>query len=147
MKNIFLILAFLLILALYVFLSNVDQKNEKPDLTKKYSKTDLAKYYRVSRQTLQKWVVQFPLALFDLAKWKKTRKFTELEFLAILQEWGDDPKMVLNKKCIVSESESTYKVLRKEVKRKLEQIGISAQTWASCSVFPPSISQKIIAIL
>ncbi len=145
MKNTFIFLAMLVFLiALWFILSRAENKGDQTESSEKRNKDDLAKYYSVSRQTLQKWIQHFPVPHFDLKRWKKTRKLTEDEILSIKHVWGDDPKGVLNKKQIIDKAESTYKVLTQEVKRKLEKIGISLETWKTCSVFPPTISQNIL---
>lgn len=126
---------FLIIFVLCVFL-----------WSRKYKKDDLAKYYKVSRPTLQKWSLFFP-HLIPAEKWKSKRIFTSEEYMKIKNTWGSDSGMVLSKKQIVQMAESSYKTVAQNVKINLDKIGITLDAWESCSVFPPVISKRILEVL
>lgn len=135
MKNSFIILVFVLLIL--IFLSFFSQKENKDEL---------AKHYKISKPTLQKWVQYFPCEI-PVNAWKKMRKLTKYQSSLIKHKWGDDPKMVLNKGQIAEQASATPKTVAKYVMNNLEKIGLTQEAWDKCNVFPPEISQRIIDIL
>jgi uncharacterized protein YxeA len=111
--------------------------------TRKENKEELAKHYRISKPTLQKWVKYFHCEI-PLEQWKKQRKLTVYQSSLIKHKLGDDPKMVLNKAQIADLSSASTKTVSSYVIENLEKIGLTKEAWNKCSVFPPAISQRII---
>jgi hypothetical protein len=55
-------------------------------LVKRISKEDIAKFYGITRPTLQNWVTFFPYGT-SLSDWKKRRKFTSFEKGMMSSTW------------------------------------------------------------
>lgn len=113
---------------------------------KKKSKQELAKEYGISRPTFGKWVTHFHIGC-EKDEWKKRKILSPLEIASIKSSLGDDMSFVLSKKQIAELAESNYKTVKENVILNLDKIGISLEAWQSCSVFPPSVSKRILEVL
>ena len=114
-------------------------------LSRKLPKGELAKHYVITKKTLAKWVHYFPCSMSS-DEWKKKRKITNFEMGKIKEEWGDDVSMVLSKKQMAHRMGCDLKGLSRAVKCKLHILGLSADAWENCRVFPPEISKRITEI-
>jgi len=112
----------------------------------KINKEEVAKYYNITKPTLNKWVKYFPCSMTP-EQWKVRRKLTLLESELIKSHWGNEPDLALNKNQIADKGSACYKSLTKCVMENLEKIGLTEEAWKKCSVFPPVICQRIIDLL
>ena len=112
----------------------------------KENKEEIAKYYGITKPTLNKWVQYFPCTIsFDV--WLTKRKLMVLDSSSIKYRWGNDASLALNKTELAERGSASKKVVAKCVLANLEKIGITEEAWRKCSVFPPVISQRIIDLL
>lgn len=135
MRNFILALIIIILIALYFFFIN-----------RKENKEELAKYYKITKPTLNKWVQYFPGSISS-KHWKSKRKLTGLESAELKNHWGSNTDFVLRKEQIAEKGSASYKTLSKCVMENLEKIGLSEEAWKKCSVFPPIICQRIIDLL
>lgn len=113
---------------------------------KKENKEEIAKYYGITKPTLNRWVQYFPCTMtFDV--WLTKRKLMVLDSSSIKYRWGNDVSMVLNKTGLAEHGSASKKAVAKCVLENLDKIGITEEAWRKCSVFPPVISQCIIDLL
>jgi formaldehyde-activating enzyme involved in methanogenesis len=113
---------------------------------KKENKEEIAKYYKITKPTLNRWVQYFPCTMtFDV--WLTKRKLMVLDSSSIKYRWGNDASMVLNKTGLAEHGSASKKAVAKCVLDNLDKIGISEEAWRKCSIFPPVISQRIIDLL
>ena len=135
MKNLLFGFIFLFIVVLCIYFG-----------TRKENKEELAKYYNISKPTLNKWVKYFPSAM-TLKEWNKKRKLTGFESEGLKSHFGTNAGLVLNKSQIAEEGSACNKTLTKYVVENLEKIGLTEEAWKKCSVFPPVICERIIDLL
>jgi len=114
--------------------------------TKKYTKEDLARYYKITKPTLGKWVQYFQSDI-PFARWKKMRKVNSFEYQQLIAAFGEDQSGVMQKGQLAEKAESNYKTVRENIKRNILKIGITKEAWEKNNVFPPSISNKMLYIL
>lgn len=137
MKNsLLLILGILFVLVILCFIIGIQKEN----------KEEIAKYYNITKPTLNKWVKYFPCAITFNA-WITKRKITVFDSTCIKHKWGNDTSMVLNKSQIAELGSASNKAVTKCVMENLEKIGLTKEAWKKCSVFPPVICQRIIDLL
>lgn len=113
---------------------------------KKITKAEIAKYYNISRPTLQKWIAYFQNDVEPEA-WKKMRFLNFIQAQKLKSVFGNDMSLILSKADICRIAESDYKVVADNVKRNVSKLGISIEAWESCNVFPPVISARILDML
>lgn len=111
---------------------------------KKYSKSDLAKYYKVDKKTFNKWIVFWKITNGILADYIKRKQLSRTEAGFIIYRLGN-PEIfpVLSKKEIIEDSNGSYKSLRESVRLYPEHFGICYEDFLRMKKFPPSIANKI----
>jgi hypothetical protein len=121
--------------------------NPKKSKEVQIEKRVLYKMYGIDKKTLAKWINIFCCKYdFQFEYYKNKRKLPKSEFdeiVAILGEPSDEMP-VMNKKQIITITEGSYESLRGCVIKHPEKIGISIKDFDSLSMFPPSISKKIV---
>jgi|GEM_PF-1655024 len=127
----------------FIIFFNFKKRNKRNE---KRTKNDLARYYTISKPTLANWIKHFHPEISPF-EWKSKRFLTSEEYENILNFFGKDKTLVLNKKGIFIACESDYKILTGSVKSHLKKIGITEDIWKKCSVFPPRITQQIFVAM
>lgn len=121
--------------------------NKKKSKEVQIEKRVLYQMYDIDKKTLAKWVSLFCCKQdFSYGYYKKKRKLSKSEFdkiVAILGEPSEETP-VMNKSQIVTLTEGSYETLRDCIIKYPNQIGISIDIYDALSVFPPSVSKKIV---
>ncbi len=112
--------------------------------SRKQTKEELAKYYRITRPTLKKWIRYFTPSNINPDEWDKKRKLLVYDTLKIKQEWGEDSAMVLTKSEIAKLLDSDTRTIGDNIKKFPQKYGITFEIWKSCQFFPPVICKRII---
>ncbi len=110
------------------------------------SKEAIAKDYGITRPTLSKWIKFFQNEI-PHKKWNEMRWLRYWDTVRLKQALGEEIEFVLSKKEIAKRCESNYKTVSDNVKLNLKKLGITLEAWESCSIFPPSITKKILEML
>lgn len=112
--------------------------------TIKLTKQDLADYYRVSRKTLSKWVVNF--SDYNREKWTEINGKARLsldEFLKLQRDFGDG--VAYSKQRLANEMDTYYKKAGNYARYFFEEeLGISGGLYKSIDKLPPKLSLEII---
>jgi hypothetical protein len=103
------------------------------------SKRSLAEFYQIDMKTkiIHSW------------KFKEKRKLPIDLYFQLIQTFGtpDNEFEVMRKQQIVKESDSTYFVVRDNIKKFSDKYPISLEVYDNVSVFPPVIARKLIECL
>jgi hypothetical protein len=113
------------------------------------SKRSLAEFYQIDMKTLNKWVRYFAPKIIHSWKFKEKRKLPIDLYFQLIQTFGtpDNEFEVMRKQQIVKESDSTYFVVRDNIKKFSDKYPISLEVYDNVSVFPPVIARKLIECL
>jgi hypothetical protein len=112
-----------------------------------YTKTEIAQWYNVTRPTFRKWI-QYLSSRTDYEAWKRKRKFSGLEALSLIGELGwPDSGACLTKGQIKEQCETEYRIIADNVKLNVAKLGIDVSAYQRVDIFPPLVSQRIIAVL
>lgn len=115
--------------------------------SQKIKKSFLVKYYGVDKATLGKWIEYFCQDVFpDYQIYKNRRTLTLAEAITVIHILGNmEENKVLSKKDIYQIGEGNYRSLRESIYQYPDQFGITKEVYEKLRLFPPNISQKILA--
>lgn len=112
-----------------------------------YTKVEIAQWYNVTRPTFRKWIRYFS-PLTDYEKWKQRRKFSGFEVLSLIGELGwPDSTHCLTKGQIREQCDTKYQTVADMVQLNAEKLDIDVSAYRSVDIFPPFVSQRIVAVM
>jgi hypothetical protein len=113
------------------------------------SKRSLSEFYQIDMKTLNKWVRYFAPKVIQSWKFKEKRKLSIDLYFQLVQTFGtpDNEFEVMRKQQIAKEADSTYFVVRDNIKKFSDKYPISLEVYDNMSVFPPVVARKLIECL
>lgn len=121
--------------------------NRKKTKEVQVEKRVLYKMYDIDKKTLAKWISLFCCNEgFKFDYYKNKRKLSKSEFdkiVAILGEPSDETP-VMKKSQIITLTDASYEVIRNSIIKYPDKVGISIDIYDALSLFPPSISKKLV---
>ncbi|SER15977.1 MerR family transcriptional regulator [Neolewinella agarilytica] len=116
-------------------------------LTWTFTKAEIAQEYGVTRPTLRKWIRYFS-SRTDYETWKRRRKFSGKEVLSLICELGwPNSTNCLTKGQIKEQCETEYQTITDMVQLNAAKLGIDINAYRNVDIFPPSLSQRIVAVM